>query len=162
MTSSYRIAILLRPRMWQSDKRNINFKKICQSFITKVTLEKKLLTRESYHELSHFSKYFFFPELSHWLKLLQKSQPSKLQAMTAVCPGNLVFWIVLEVLEYRFQSIWCFTSFPHLNGPKCLFSLEEKSLKMQIIEERKKKRKRKVWSNWLLTYFSTFPGKGFK
>lgn len=44
------------------------------------------------------------PELTHWLQPLQKSHRTpKLCDVTSIEKnGNLIFWVPLEVLKYRF------------------------------------------------------------
>ena len=135
--------------------------------MTKVKNGKKILTMGSYYELNSFSKYL----LSFWAITLVEA-PTIISAFTylydmtsswKLCTGNFILWVLLKVLEHRFCGIWCFISFPQINGPKYLLSTEEKSLKTLIIHEKCKSRKRTHHCiKQLTTGLSKFPGIVFK
>lgn len=91
----------------------------------------KLLTGRSYYEPSSFCRYL---DPSHWLEVITLVRvSSKMSAFSwaswhdqqvGTLSWQLIFWIPLEVLEYRLHGISYFLCFPQINWHKCLLSME--------------------------------------
>ena len=128
--SSCKLAIhMLRSSMWQSDKSHPKLfflKRIYQFFITRARNRKRLLTRGSYYELSPFSKYLHpvccVTLVTASTKTQPPPKPDDVPMVKKLCTGKLIFWVPLEVLEYKFCDIRYFVCCPQINWPKYLFS----------------------------------------